>query len=318
MSTTAVLKDSKGEDIVLTDLEKKKGLTKEEIVKLIKAVSESTIKDVVKKVEGIPDEELGPMNYSIYDFIGFDPMTIIAVIKIIADHYNDPEKVMLSDVRFCIAACLYMGNIQAKAMSKRSAEGRAKLSYLATKYGITMGTTQSGQPAEVLTFPRVAASFPILAIKMADKISPKSVNLEFKSALVPGCMRLTPFASLCPPTMKEGVRMMLLEACNAHGSDMAIAYEKGRLKKAKKAVKYDVLSMANDQWAFIEVASSSPVPDDASRKALLSSLKLPTYYAAIHDVVQNYRAIVTKKEVKDIDMISRDDFERELTEFISA
>jgi len=295
-----VLFDPSGAPIVLTDLKKVKPLAKEEVEKLVKVAEKSGLDSVIKTVESIEGDDLKPMNYSIFDFIGFDPFAIIAVIKIICDHHKDPEVTMLSDIRYSIAACLYMGNIQTKAFGKRAQEGRAKIEYLAAKYNMMTGTTQSGLAAEVVTFPRVAASFPVLAIKMASKISPKAVNLEFMSGSVPGYMRLTPFASLCSPLMETELRMFLLEACNAHSADMSIAYEKGRLKKMKKEIKYDPAQLANDQWNFTEVASSSPVPSEDSKKSLLTKLNVSNDLLDLIPVVKNYRAIIQKKQITDI------------------
>jgi hypothetical protein len=300
--SVADLRDSTGAPIAPTDLTKVKALTKEEVEKLVKAAEKAGLDGVIKTVEAIEGDDLKPMNYSIFDFIGFDPFAIIAVIKIICDHYKDPETVMLSDIRFAIAACLYMGNIQGKAFTKRAKEGRAKIEYLAKKYNMMMGTTSSGLAAEVVTFPRVAASFPVLAIKMADKVNPKAVNLEFMSGEIPGYMRLTPFASLCSPLMETELRTFLLEACNAHSADMSIAYEKGRLKKAKKEIKYDIVQLASDQWNFTEVASSSPVPTEDSKKSLLTKLNVSNDLESLIPVVQNYRAIMQKKQAPDVQM----------------
>lgn len=317
-SAAADLRDGLGNPVITTDLKKVKALAKEDVEKLVKKLGEKDLKPVVKAVEEIGDNDLGAMGYSIFDFVGFDPFSIIAVIKIICDHYKDPEEVMLSDIRFCIAACLYMGNIQSKALTKRAAEGRAKIEFLALKYNMMQGTTQSGLSAETLTFPRVAASFPVLAIRMANQIKPKAVNLEFQSGLIPGCMRLTPFASLCSPLMKEGARVFLMEACNAHGSDMSIAYEKGRLKKAKKEVKYDPVFIAGEQWAFVDVASSSPVPSEESKKSLLTKLNVVQYYDDLATVVKNYRAITQKKKLDDVTVIDKKEFESQVSEYISS
>jgi hypothetical protein len=314
----ADLKDGQGQPIVLTDLAAQKALSREEVEKLVKALERGKIESVVKTVERIEGDEIGPMAFSIFDFVGFDPFAIIAVIKIICDHYKDPETVMLSDIKFCIAACLYMGNIQAKAISKRAAEGRAKIEYLAKKYNMMMGSTGSGMSGETVTFPRVAASFPVLAIKMASRLSPKAVNLEFQSGLVPGFMRLSPFASLCSPLMKTELRTFLMEACNAHGSDMAIAYEKGRQKKAKKEIKYDVIQLAGDQWAFIDVASASPVPSEDSKKSLLTKLNVLNEYDNLSKVVQNYRAIMSKKKVEDVAIPEKPLLEEQLTEYLTS
>jgi len=318
LSAPADLKDGLGKPIVLTDLTKTKALSKEEIERLVKSIERGRITDVVTSVEKLEGDEIGPMAFSIFDFVGFDPFAIIAVIKIICDHYKDPEEVMMSDIRFSIAACLYMGNIQTKALTKRAAEGRAKIEYLAAKYNMVTGSTGSGMSGETVTFPRVAASFPVLAIKMAMKVSPKAVNLEFMSGGVPGYMRLSPFASLCSPLMKADLRLFLMEACNAHGSDMAIAYEKGRQKKAKREVRYDVVQLATDQWAFIEVASASPVPSEESKKSLLSKLNVMKDYKDLEMVVKNYRAICGKKKIEDVVMVGRDVLEDQLSEYLSS
>lgn len=316
-TASSAMKDALGDPILTTDLSKTTALTKEEIEKLVKKVSESDIKSIIKIVEKTPDDDIQPMAFSIFDFQGFDPNSIIAVFKIICDHYKDPEKVMLSDIRFCIAACIYMGNIQAKALTKRAAEGRAKIEFLAQKYNIMVGSTGSGLSAETVTFPRVAASYPVLAIRMASKVSPKAVNLEFLSSSIPGFMRLSPFASLCSPLMNPEVRTFLMEACNAHGADMSIAYERGRLKKAKKEIKYDAVQLANDQWSFVEIASNSPVPDEESKKSLLTSLNVSSQYDVLLPVVKNYRAIMSKKKIDEVIVMSEKDFQTQMSDYLS-
>jgi hypothetical protein len=312
----ADLKDSMGKPIVLTDLNKVKSLTREQLEAMVKKMDQTDLKKVISIVEKIDDDSIGPMAFSIFDFIGFDPFAIIAVIKIVCDHYNDPEEVMLSDIKFGIAACLYMGNIQQKALTKRGAEGRAKIEYLGQKYDMSMGTTLSGMSAETVTFPRITASFPVLAIKMAERVSPKCVNLEFLSGSIPGFMRLSPFGSLCSPNMKSEIRIFLMEACNAHGADMAIAYEKGRLKKAKKEIKYDTVQLCADQWSFIEIASSSPVPSEESKKSLLTKLNIIKYFDDLEKVVKNYRAIMSKRKIEDVELPSRKTLEDQLTEYL--
>jgi hypothetical protein len=317
-SNPADMKDGLGKNIVLTDLSKQKSLSREEVEKLVKRLEKGELDKIVRTVEKIDGDEISSMAFNIFDFLGFDPFSIIAVIKIICDHYKDPEEVMMSDIRFSIAACLYMGNIQSKALSKRAAEGRAKIEYLAGKYNMMMGSTGSGMSGETVTFPRIAASFPVLAIKMADKISPKAVNLEFISGSIPGYMRLSPFASLCSPLMGVELKVFLMEACNAHGSDMSIAYEKGRMKKSKKAVTYDVIQLAGDQWSFVEVASNSPVPSEDSKKSLLTKLNIMKDYENLEKVVRNYRAIMGKKKLEDVQLPAKKVLEDQLSDYLSS
>jgi hypothetical protein len=155
---------------------------------------------------------------------------------------------------------------------------------------------------------------------MAAQISPKAVNLEFNSGLIPGCMRLSPFATLCSPKMSLGTRMFLMEACNAHGSDMSIAYEKGRQKKDSKRteIKYDVVSIASDQWSFVEIAADSPVPTEDVKKEILIKLNLNQYFDDLVKVVKNYRAITQKKKIEEVACLSQAEFEKGLSDYISS
>nr|QYF49553.1 MAG: coat protein [Sichuan phenui-like virus 3] len=317
-TASADMKDGKGNPIIATDLTKKKNLSKEEIEKLVKKISSTQVKTIVKEVEKIEKRDIEPIQFNIFDFQGFDPFVIISVFLVINEHFGEVNKVMIEDIKFCIAACLYMGNLQPKALTKRKAEGRGKIDYLSSKYNILMGSTGSGVPAEAVTFPRVVASFPVLSIKMASAVPPKAVNRDFMSTSIPSYMRLSPFASLCSPNMAKELRLFLMECCNAHGSDMSIAYEVGRLKKQKKEIKYDPISLANDQWGFVEVASDSPVPEEDSKKTLLASLDLPKDFALMEKVVKNYRAIMQKKKVEDVVCMDKKEFEGFLSDFISS
>lgn len=314
----ADMKDSTGVKIMLTDLSKFKDLNPTDLDRLAKEVTDEQIKHIVDKVESMQDSDFTSMVFSIFDFIGFDPQMVSRVLKAYQDHYNDGDDTLLSDIKFSIAACLYMGNLQLKSMTKRSLEGRTKIEYLAQKYGIRTGTQNTGLPATALTFPRIAAAYPVLAIRMAVKCPPKTVNLDFKSLWAPAYMRLTPFASLCAPTMDQELRIFLQEACNAHGSDMAIAFEKGKRKKTNPDFKPDAIAIANDQWAFIEVASASPVPTEDAKKALLTQLNLTKDYENIAKLVANYRAIMTKVGLDKVTVLGKKEFEDRLSKYISS
>lgn len=312
------LLDSLGNPIITTDIKSVKSLSKDEIANLVKKVSSDTIKSTLKKVESIQGKDVEPMEFSIFEFQGFDPLTIQAVLIVVNEHFKGNMETLLSDIKFSIAACLYMGNLQEKSLLRRKEEGRSKIEYLASKYDIVTGTTGTSMSAETVTFPRIVASFPVLAIRMAWKVPPNAVNREFLSMSIPSYMRLSPFASLCSPNMDSELRIFLMEACNAHGSDMSIAYEVGRLKVRKVEIKYDPISIANDQWQFVDIASNSPVPSEESRKELLTELNISTDYESLAKVVSNYRAILQKKKTEDIKVLSKDEFDKALSDFISS
>jgi len=239
-------------------------------------------------------------------------------MKAISEYYGDKEDVLISDIRFCIAANLYMGNLQDKASTKRSEAGKAKVTYLMEKYNIVRGSTNTGIPAETITFPRVASAFPVFTVTMAAKLEPKAVGLDFMSRDIPGFMRVNAFAALCSDKIPKRTRDFLLECCNAHSADMSIAYEKGRLKKAKKEVKYDAVSIASDQWAFTEIAAGSPVPEEASKVSMILKLDLPKHYKKMREVVVNYRAKLQKKDLMDISTVTKEEFEEDISTFATG
>jgi hypothetical protein len=117
----------------------------------------------------------------------------------------------------------------------------------------------------------------------------------------------------------DGVlRLFLLEACNAHGSDMALAYEKGRCKKAKKEFTMKAKEAAEDQWAFIEIAADSSVPDENIKKSILTELNLPQYFDDLEEVVKNYRHVVFGTEMEKVSVLSKQDFETGLSAYIAS
>jgi len=312
------MKDPLGNLIAPTNLDKSSDLGPVEVEKLVKDIKDDEVERIVGMVERVTGDQITPLEFSIFDYMGFDPRVILKVLSVAQRHYQDTDDTLISDIKFSIAACIYMGNLQEKALTRRAMEGKTKIEYLVRKYNIRIGSQGTGISATTLTFPRITASVPALAIRMAMRLPPKTSEHDFKSSLVPPGMRLTPFASLCSVHMPEQLRQFLLQVCNAHGSDMAIAYEIGRLKKAKKTVSYDARSIALDQWAFMEVASNSVIPSEGSRKALLTTMNLSEHLDNMRLVAQAYQAILEKREVSLSDVVSRGKLESELSEYLTG
>lgn len=312
------MKDKLGGKIWRTDTSKSGEMTPELVQKLIQDVSDSEVSSVLSEVESITSSVTDRLEFSIFDFVGFDPLMVVRVLKAYQKHYKDADNDLLSDIRFSVAAVLYMGNLQTKSLTRRALEGKAKIEYLTLKYDIRVGSQGAGIPAEALTFPRIAATFPTLAIRMAQHLHPSAVSLEFFGRDVPAFMRLTPFASLCSAQMEPSLRTFLLEACNAHGSDMALAYEKGRCKKSKQEFKLTAKEAAEDQWAFMEVAADSPVPAEGVKKSMIMELNLPAHYVSLEKVVRNYRHKLTGVEAGQVSVLSKATFEQLLSAYVAS
>jgi hypothetical protein len=312
------MKDALGNLIAPTDFKGKDGLGTADLERLVIDISDEEVNRIISVVEKVTADKITALEFTIFDYVGFDPRMVSRVFKVFQNYYQSSDEDLLSDIRFSVAACLYMGNLQLVSMTRRGLEGRAKLEYLAKKYNIRLGSTGTGIPATALTFPRIAAAYPVIAVRMATKVSPKAVNLDFKSGLVPNYMRLTPFGSLCSAHMGSELRLFLLQACNAHGADMAIAFETGRQKKDHKEIKYNPASIASDQWTFMEVASTSPVPSEESRKKLLAELNLYNDYSALAEVVKNYLSITTKKAEAEVVVLSEKEFTDALGAYLTS
>lgn len=312
------LKDGMGNAIAPTDISKADELGPVDLSKLVKAITPDEVTKIISVVESVTKGDFSALEFSIFDYVGFDPLMVSRVIRVYQNHYKDSDDNVLSDIKFSVAACLYMGNLQTKSTTRRVLEGRSKIEYLTRKYNIRVGSQGTGIPAEALTFPRIAAAYPVLAIRMAASLTPKTVQAEFQSVKIPPGMRLTPFASLCSPHMDPELRLFLQEACNAHGSDMAIAYERGRLKKAKREVKYNPVTIALDQWAFIEVASSSPVPTEAAKKKMLLELDLIKHHKSLAEVVANYRSIMSNTVIDVSQVLSEELFTTRIGDYVAS
>lgn len=310
--------DKLGNKIWRTNTDKAGEMTPEKVSEMVQNVTDSEVASTVSLVERIPSGAQDRMEFSIFDFVGFDPLMVVRVLKAYQKFYTDKDDDLMSDVRFSIAATIYMGNLQTKALTRRAQEGRTKIEYLTRKYNVRTGSQGAGLPQEALTFPRIAASFPVLAIRMAVTCPPKAVDIEFKGKQVPACMRLTPFGSLCSPGMDADLRLFLMEASNAHGSDMALAYERGRCKKAKTEFKPNPKAVSEDQWAFMEVAADSSVPEEDMKKAILTELNLAQYYGDLAEVVANYRSKVSGKAVGAGEVLSKANFEKLLSDYIAS
>nr|QYF49544.1 MAG: coat protein [Jiangsu sediment phenui-like virus] len=312
------MKDFLGNLIVSSDISGASELGPNEIDKLSKDVLDTDVTKIISLVEGITQGDILPIEYGIFDYQGFNPETVIRVMKVYQDHYHDPSAVLLSDIRFAVAATLYMGNLQAKSLSRRSMQGAQKINYLILKYDIRIGSQGAGLPPTVLTFPRIAAAVPLLAVRMACRIPPKVAEHNFLSSKVPACMRLMPFAALCSRFMGEELRTVLLQVCNAHGSDMAIAYVVGEQKKKKvPKIEYNAVQIARDQWSYIEVVSNSPVPSERSKQEMIMELNLGPKAASILEVCQNYRAVMQSLKPEEVKVMGEQQFQDELGAYLA-
>lgn len=316
--TIASMEDRLGNKIWVTDLTKEKELSLDDVRELVQKVTDDDVAGTIRQVESITSDKISRMEFSIFEFVGFDPKIVVKVLRAFQSHYKDTNENLLSDIRFSIAAVIYMGNVQQKSFSRRALQGQTKINYLAQKYGIRTGTQGAGLPAEALTFPRICAAFPVLAVRMAVEMPPNAVSIAFQGSSVPACMRLVPFCSLLGQQLEDDIRIFLMKATNAYSADMALAYDRGAAKKQKRESKLKPTEAASDQWSFIEIAANSAVPDDASKKSMLAELNLTRYYEKIAAVVEQYDLVMAGLSAPLSSPMSKDRFSKGISAYISS
>jgi len=299
-------------------------MTDKAIVKAMEEVTVDDIKRLVKSLEIIQSSEIEVSMYSIFEFMGFDPIQVIKKLLLINKNYREvlkvveeTEEILKQDIMLMIAANIYMGNLQAKSVSRRSGTARYVLTYLQKKYQLKIGSTGTGLSGDTLTFPRVANSFPALTTRMATVLPTKDFpSGKFKTLLLPKFMRVSAFASFCPIEMAARTRLFLLHAVCSYSCDQSVVVSEGEAKKpenkSKKLVPITPLEAFGMQWNFILVASTSPVPAFGMKKNMHREFKTNELYKNLLPIVKNLRDIA-----KDTTPVpTEDEFKLDLKEFM--
>jgi len=216
-------------------------MSEKNVISAMEAITTDDIEKFVSKMEVIKGDDIAKMMMSLFDFMGFDPTAIIRKLIAVNKYYvevkklpNESEETLIWDIIMMICANIVMGNLQQKSIGRRSQKGRMALGYLIQKYEMRKGSTGAGLPSDVLTFPRVANSFPSITCRAAAVLPSKNfLSGPFKTTQVPKYMRVSAFASLCPDEMDEKVRLMLLEVVCAYSCDQLITVHEGEKKKTE-------------------------------------------------------------------------------------
>jgi len=212
--------DATGKPIAPVVLKDFKEVGDKDLEALVKSITDDEVNKIIKAVEGITEKDMTALEFSIFDFVGFDPFMVSKVLAFYQKHYNDTQENLLSDIRFSIAACLYMGNLQYKSLSRRALEGRSKIEYLARKYGIRTGSHGTGIPATALTFP-YCSSISCISCKNGCQTSSQDCQSGFQICSCPtlhpvNILRFTLFCYHAPGSSSLSVRSLQLLWCR-HG-----------------------------------------------------------------------------------------------------
>jgi len=275
-------------------------MTDKALSKAMEEVKQEDIDKFVDMLEVIQAQDIDTTLYSIFNFQGFDPFGVMRKLLAVNRHYREVEKkdketleMLKFDVLLAIAAHIFMGNLQDKSLRRRGATGRMAVDYLMSKYGIKRGSTGSGLGSEVLTFPRISNSFPVISVRMASRLPSKNFGkTTLETDVLPHWMRVASFASLCSDKIKDRTRLFLLHAHTAYSVDQTVVVHEGEKRKKKVKKTEDVMTVTdayNLQWQFIEVSSSSPVPSEAMKIAVLNEFQVSTLHSTLSPIVTRLR-----------------------------
>jgi len=292
-------------------------MTAKQIIKGMSEVSSDEITAMTKATTEVTISSIDITIFSIFEYQGFDPEAIIKKLLVLQKHYMLSDEDMKLQIMYMIAANIYMGNLSGKALGRRAQEGRDMVDDLCSRYEIRVGTTNTGLPSDVLTFPRIAGSFPVLSCRMATVLPTKDhIGKAFNSLKVPTYMRMNAFASLCHEAIAMPTRLFLLKSVAAYSCDQGIVYEEGRRKKMKlkgDELKVDPVAIAAEQWTFIWTASESKIPPVDVKKSAVLSFNVISSYENLRPIVENYNKIMQDPTP----IPSTADFARDISAFVS-
>lgn len=278
-------------------------MTEKALVKAMEDVTTEEVLGFVTLLEATQTSQIEVSIFAIFEFQGFDPNAIIKKLLAVNKYYREEMKVasetlqsLKEDVMFMIAANIYMGNLQKKSLSRRSANGRMKIQELITKYSMKTGTTGAGLASDVLTFPRVVNAFPVLSCRMAMVLPSKDfLSGDFGTRYLPKFMRLSAFGSFCESTLEQRTQLFLLHAVCSYSCDQTMVVHEGQ-KKVKKMKKEEDVMTASDayalQWDFIQITSSSTVPKPQMKRAMMTEFGVMGLYETLKPIVSKFRTLV--------------------------
>lgn len=262
--------------------------TKAELDSLLSLISKGD-------VEALKSEEFDQFQY-----LGFDPMRIVQSLLKVKKDENIDDNQFKTDVFHMIAVALIKGSINDHNINKMSDTGKASINALLKKYGIEKGGGR-GKSASIITFPRVMATFPDIAVRMVAVIGAKEfTGGPMLSHRLPSYMKVQVFPAIIPRNLQSDVKQMLLIANLCYTIDQSTQISQLKDPNLK--------TLAADQNKFTVIGHQSPVPNSITRLQVFKSLNVDTEYESILAVIRDYIELIDPK----YSIPDKSTFEREI------
>lgn len=216
-----------------------------------------------------------------FQYQGFDPMKVVqSLLKAKKDSGVDDDAFKLHVYKM-IAVGIIKGSVNDHNLQKMSDEGKKDIDYLLTTYGVQKGGGR-GKSANVITFPRVMATFPDVAVRMVGVIGPKEFNGgPMLSSRLPSYLKVQVFPAVIPRSLESKAKKMLLMA--------SLCYTMDQSTQISQMKDPDLKQLASTQSNFTMIGHQSPVPANDMRLSVFNSLSIRDDYDMIVSVLKDYR-----------------------------
>lgn len=246
--------------------------------------SKIDIENILKTLGSKNIESLKAEDFDQFQYQGFDPMRIVASLAVVKKDKNVKDEELVDDICKMVAIGMIKGSVNDHNLTKMSDEGKKEINDLITKYGVQKGGGR-GKSATVITFPRVMATFPDIAVRMVAIIGPK----EFRggpmlSTRLPSYLQVQVFPSVIPRDAEGPLKSFLLTAALCYSIDQTI--------QISKIENPDVKAVSSTQSNFIAVGHASPMAQSATRARVFKQLSIAEDYESIASVVSDYKSKV--------------------------
>jgi len=264
------------------------------------SVSKAEIEQIIQLVSDGNVESLSAQDFEQFQYQGFDPFKIVASLIKVKKDKSISNADFQKNVATMVAVGMIKGNVNSHNLTKMSDEGKKQLTDLMATYGIKQGGGK-GQPAGVITFPRMMATFPDISIRLVNVIGAK----EFRggpmiSTRLPAYLQVQVFPAIIPKDVNKDLKKILLVASLCYSIDQTIQIS--RLQNP------DLKQLAATQANFTNLGHSSPVPSEDIRKSVFSTLSLADDYDKIATVLATYK----EKIESDFVILTKDQFTKML------
>jgi len=226
-------------------------------------------------------EALKAEDFDQFQYQGFNPIKIVQALYRVKQEKSVSDSDFVNAIFRMVAIGMIKGSVNDHNITKMSDEGKSQLTSMIAEYGIKKGGGR-GESSSVITFPRVMATFPDIAVRMAKIIGAKEFSGgPMLSTRLPYYLQVQVFPAVIPRSFNKDAKRMLLTASLCYTIDQST-----QISNIKDP---DLKALASTQGNFTMVGHNSPVPSAEVRLSIFNKLPLSADYNKIVSVLRDYK-----------------------------